>query len=65
MKRIFYTCTLFFAVSCSSGGDTNNFADSAKNSSVKGNSPGSNLIEMDTMRTDTPGHSISTDSAHL
>ncbi len=62
MKKIFYTSLLFFAISCNSGGNTNNFSDSAN--AIKGNSPGSNIIEMDTLHMDTSGHPKSADSAH-
>ncbi len=63
MKKIFYTSILFSAVACSSGGNTNNTSDSANTNSIKGNSAGSNIIEIDTLHMDTSGHSISTDSA--
>lgn len=61
MKKIFCIAILFFAVACNSGGNTNKASDAAN--PVKGNSPGSNIEEMDTSRMDTSGHSISADSA--
>lgn len=61
MKKIFYTAMLFLGISCNSGRNTNNSSDSAN--TTKGNSPGSNIQEMDTLHIDTSGHSISTDRA--
>lgn len=64
MKKIFYTGILLFAIACNSGGNTNNATDNATTNSVKGNSAGSNVIEMDTLRMDTSGHAISTESTN-
>ena len=63
MKNFFYTTMLFFIVSCGSTETKSDSLDSSENrNATKGNSAGSNVIEMDTMHMDTSGQKISTDS---
>lgn len=64
MKKIFYVGVLFLAASCSSGGNADNHSDSATTNMEKGNSPGSNIIQMDTMHMDTSGQKMLSDSTH-
>lgn len=53
MRKIFFAGLSFFIVSCSSGENSNTPASSENNTPVKGNSAGSNTIEMDTLHMDT------------
>ena len=62
MKKLL-VASIFFIVSCGSGGNTNTSSDAADNIVKKGNSAGSNTVEMDTMHIDTSTHKTA-DSAH-
>lgn len=63
MIKNFYGTLLFLAIFSFSCGNKNQSSNNADNANgVKGNSPGSNLIEMDTMRMDTAAQNMSTDS---
>lgn len=62
MKKIFYSVLFVFAGGCNSGTSTNNDVDTATTNAVKGNSGGSSIIEMDTMRMDTSGGAILSDT---
>ena len=53
MKKLLVAGLLFFTVSCGSEENTNNSSDSANMTIKKGNTTGSNMVEMDTVRTDT------------
>ena len=62
MKKLL-VAGVFFTVSCGSGGNTNASSDNADTSVKKGNSAGSNIVEMDTLHMDTGTHKTN-DSAH-
>jgi hypothetical protein len=64
MKKILCITILFSAAACGSGKSSDNSSDTATTNSVKGNSPGSNVIEMDTMHMDTAGNKALSDSSH-
>lgn len=53
MKKLILAAMLFFIASCGSGNSSGSAADKAKTPAIKGNSTGSNIVEMDTMRMDT------------
>ncbi len=65
MKQLIFAAILFFIVSCGSGDSTNTSMDNNENNtSNKGNSPGSNIIGMDTMRMDTTSEKSETHMKH-
>jgi hypothetical protein len=64
MKKMFYPALLLFAFLFTSCGNKNNSSNTTENAPAKGNSAGSNIIEMDTMHMDTSGNNILTDSSH-
>ena len=60
MKKLFFAVFLFLIVSCGSG-ENSNTSSNNDSTSQQGNSGGSDIIGMDTMRMDTAGSSA-TDS---
>ena len=54
MRILFFAGILFFAIACGSGENSNTPLNNENNNTPnKGNSAGSNIIEMDTMHMDT------------
>ncbi len=65
MKKLFFAGLLFFTVSCGGSGEHSDTSANSDNDTtpVKGNSAGSNTIEMDTLHMDTSSQH-STGSGH-
>lgn len=53
MNKLFFAALLFFTVSCRWGEHSNNPSNTENKPPEKGNSAGSNTIEMDTLHMDT------------
>ena len=53
MKVLFFAGLLFSAIACGSPENSNTPKNNENNTPNKGNSAGSNIIEMDTMHMDT------------
>lgn len=64
MKKLFFAALLFFTVSCGTGEHSNNPSNTENNKPGKGNSAGSNTIEMDTMHMDTSIQKSATGGEH-
>lgn len=64
MNKLFFAALLFFTVSCRSEENSNNPSNSENNTSNKGNSAGSNTIEMDTLHMDTSSQKSATGNGH-
>lgn len=62
MRKLLWAGVLFFAISCGCGENSNTSTKSEKPAD-KGNSAGSNTIEMDTLHMDTSSQDILKDSA--